>query len=140
MAKTTYIWQQEDWPQFHWDDDQLISLITEARKNQGKLLAQISYVGLEVEAQFLTEDARESASIEGKKLDVQSIKSSVAKRLGLSVAGLPAEKRNIEGFVELLLDATRSYARALDSKRIKGWQAGLFPTGYSGINEIVVGD
>ncbi len=74
-----------------------------------------------------------------KKLDLLSIRSSVAKRLGLPTAGLPAEQRNISGLVEMLIDATQNYSKPLNAKRLKGWQASLFPTGYSSIHKITVG-
>lgn len=95
---------------------------------------------LETQAEILIADVKETSAIEGEKLDPNSIRSSVARRLGLSVAGLPAEQRNIEGLVDMLVDATKNFNMPLTTKRIKGWQAGLFPTGYSSIHKIEVGD
>ncbi len=139
MAKT-YIWQQKVWPKFIWNDSMILNHLSLARKAQGKLLAKAAEVGLETQAQILVEDALKTSAIEGQKLDAQSIRSSVARRLGLSTAGLPAQQRHIEGLVEMLMDASQNYTKPLSASRIKGWQAGLFPTGFSSIHKIVVGD
>jgi Fic family protein len=111
-----------------------------ARKAQGRLLAQADYFGLEMQAEVLSEEACETAVIEGERLDRISVRSSVARRLGLPTAGLPVPERHVDGLVEILLDATRNYAQPCDADRLKGWQAALFPTGYSGIRKITVGD
>jgi Fic family protein len=135
-----YIWEQKNWPKFIWDNSKIIDLLSSARKIQGKILAQTDAIGLETQAQILIADVKETSAIEGEKLDINLIRSSVARRLGLSTAGLPSEQRNIEGLVDMLLDATQNFDKSLTAKRLKGWQAGLFPTGYSNIHKIVVGD
>lgn len=140
MATVKYIWQQKAWPEFTWNDSRILAHLGRARKKQGNILALASEVGLETQAQIIVEDAQKTAAIEGEKLDTASIRSSVAKRLGLPTAGLPTKQRNIEGLVEMLMDATQNYTKLLSDKRLKGWQAGLFPTGYSGIHKIVVDD
>jgi Fic family protein len=139
LAKT-YIWQQKAWPKFTLKHSEILSHLSRARKAQGKILAQAAHLGLETQAQILTEDALTTSAIEGEKLDVQSIRSSVARRLGLSTAGLPTQQRNVEDLVEMLIDATKNYTKPLSASRLKGWQAGLFPTGYAGIHKIAVGD
>lgn len=139
MTGKTYIWQRKNWPNFTWNDSEIITLLGEARKAQGQLLMQAAEIGLETQAQILIDDAQKTSAIEGENLDAQSIRSSVARRLGLPTAGLPAEQRNIEGLVEMLVDATQNYAKPLSSSRLMGWQAGLFPTGYSSIHKIETG-
>jgi Fic family protein len=110
-----------------------------ARKAQGRLLALADFFELELQADLLTEEAVKTAAIEGEKLDVDAVRSSVARRLGLSVAGLPREKKNIKGLVDMLVDATSHYQTPLTARRLKKWQAGLFPDGYSGMDKIVTG-
>lgn len=142
MAKKSsaqYLWQKKGWPQFTWDDSVILPLLSRARKKQGSILAVANEMGLESQAHIIIEDAQKTSAIEGEKLDVTSIRSSVARRLGLSTAGLPPQQRNIDGLVEMLMDATHNYNKTLTIKRLQGWQAGLFPTGYSGIHQIKVG-
>jgi len=93
-----------------------------------------------VEVETLVEEAVTTSAIEGEQLPRDAVRSSVARRLGLDYAGLPTPQRNVDGVVEMLLDATARYSQPLTAERIKGWQAALFPTGYSGIYSIVVGD
>lgn len=103
-------------------------------------MALANEIGLESQAQIIIEDAQKTSSIEGEKLDALAIRSSVAKRLGISELGLPANQKKIDGLVEMLLDSTQNFNKPLSSNRLKSWQAGLFPTGFSGIYKIVVGD
>jgi Fic family protein len=139
LAKHTYIWQQKAWPRLTWDDSLVIGHLSRARKIQGQILSQAAEIGLETQAQILTDDVQKTSAIEGEKLDLNSIRSSVARRLGLPTGGLPPLQRNIEGLVEMLMDATQNHTKPLSAPRLKGWQAGLFPTGYSGIQKIDVG-
>lgn len=140
LTNKLYIWQHKGWPKFTWDDSRIIEHLSHARKIQGKILAHAGSIGLETQAEILISDVKETSAIEGEKLDPSSIRSSVARRLGLSIAGHPAEQRNIEGLVEMLMDATLNFNKPLTAKRLKGWQAGLFPTGHSSIHKIVAGD
>lgn len=135
-----YIWQTNSWPRFNWDSERLLRPLGVARKAQGKILGLADFFELELQADVLTEEALTTAAIEGERLNRETVRSSVARRLGLPTAGLPATERHIEGLVEMLMDATRNHADALTDKRLKGWQAALFPTGYSGITKIVTGD
>ena len=134
-----YIWQHEDWPHFYWDGNTLLWRLGQARKAQGQIIAQAELIGLEDHAGFLIEEAFATSAIEGEKLDRNAIRSSVAKRLGLPTAGLPAEQRAVDGLVEMLLDATMDHKKELNAERLHGWQAALFPTGYSGTQKIEVG-
>jgi len=134
-----YVWQKSDWPNFTWDSDQLIEDLGYARKLQGQILAQANLIGLKDQAGLLVDEAMMTSAIEGEKLNKDSVRSSVARRLGLSTAGLPAQQRHIDGLVAMLVDATANYALPLKEDRLFGWQAALFPTGYSDLRKIAVG-
>ncbi|WP_200820785.1 Fic family protein [Pseudobacteriovorax antillogorgiicola] len=135
----TYIWQKKNWTQFNWDSNELITPLAKARKCQGYLLGKADFLKLESEADLFVEEAYQTSSIEGEALSKKSIRSSVAKRLGLTAAGLPEAERKADGLVQILVDATKNYHTPLTNERLWGWQAGLFPTGYSGIRKLDVG-
>lgn len=139
-----YIWQNNHWTDFAWQSDALLPLLGKARQTQGKILTRVKSLGLalthEAQAEVLTEEAVKTSAIEGEVLNRDSVRSSVARHLGLPHAGLPRSGRPVDGLVEILLDATRNYARPLTSQRLKGWQAALFPTGYSGLRKIRAGN
>mgnify|MGYP001559168551 FL=1 len=135
-----YIWQTPSWPEFRWDSAALLRSLGKARQAQGELLAKAAYFELKAQAEVLTEEVLTTAAIEGEKLNLDSVRSSVARRLGLPTAGLPAVERHVDGLVEMLVDATRNHGKPLTASRLKGWQAALFPTGYSGMSKIVVGN
>lgn len=135
-----YIWQKEGWPNLKWDSAALLGLLGQARKAQGKIIAQADFIGLEEQAKILVEEAFTTSAIEGEKLDRNTIRSSVAKRLGLPTSGLPKTQRAIDGLVAILTDATSKHSIALKEKRLFGWHAALFPTGYSGFQKIIVGN
>ena len=139
-----YVWQHKSWPEFYWQDDRLIQAIGQARLAQGKLLSKVQALGIELSrearAEILTEETIKTAAIEGENLDRSSVRSSVARRLGLPTAGLPHPARHIDGLVEVLLDATTHFNKPLSAERLKGWQAALFPTGYSGLQRVRVGE
>lgn len=138
-----YIWQNPDWPDLKRKSEPLLPLIGRARFEQGKLLAQLNSLGFKLirqaQAQVLVEEAIGTAAIEGERLDWNSVRSSVARRLGLSSAGLPPASRAVDGLVEVLLDATRNHNKPLTAARLKAWQAALFPAGYSGLKRIRTG-
>ena len=144
VGNSKYIWQNKDWADFTWDSGRLLPLLGKARQTQGKILARVKTLGLnlnsEAQAEILTEEALKTSAIEGEVLSRDSVRSSVARHLGLSQALLPQVERHIDGLVEILLDATRNYDKPLTAKRIKGWQAALFPTGYSGLHKIRAGE
>ncbi|MCK5015064.1 MAG: Fic family protein [Candidatus Omnitrophica bacterium] len=143
-SNSKYIWQRKNWTDFSWQSEALISLLGEARQAQGKILAKGKSLGFklaqEAQAEILVEETVKTAAIEGEILDRNSVRSSVARRLGLSKAGLPPAERHVDGLVEILLDATQKYGDPLTVKRLKGWHAALFPTGYSGLHKIRVGE
>lgn len=138
-----YIWQDDAWPRFQWDADALLAPLAEARHKQGRLLGRMEQLGfdlqLEAEARATVEDVVRTSEIEGEALDLVSVRSSVARRLGLPDAGLRTPDRKVEGVVEMMLDAMRNHAASLTVERLAGWHAALFPSGYSGLHKINVG-
>lgn len=138
-----YIWQSHSWPKFTWDSHSLLSLLGQARLAQGNLLGRVKRLGFkldeEAQADILTEEAIKTSAIEGERLNPQMVRSSVARHLGLSAAGLVPATRSVDGLVEVILDATQNYENVLSAKRLKGWHAALFPSGHSGLYKIRVG-
>ncbi|HEX5026891.1 MAG TPA: DUF4172 domain-containing protein, partial [Agriterribacter sp.] len=138
-----YIHQLKDWPEFQWDQDKLAPLLAQVRHRQGRLLGRMEGLGFSLQAeatlQTLTLDVLKSSEIEGELLNPDQVRSSIARRLGMDVAGLIPADRNVEGVVEMMLDATQNYKTALTDERLFGWHAALFPTGRSGMHKIVVG-
>jgi len=143
MAKSLqYIWQRSDWTNFTWRSEDILSLLGKCRLVQGKLLGKVIDLGLTIDsyahAEVLAEETMKTSAIEGERLDIRSVRSSVARRLGLPSAGLTVD-RNVDGVVSVILDATMNHNEPLTVERLYGWHAGLFPTGYSGIHKIRVG-
>jgi Fic family protein len=142
-AAPAWIWQQPDWPSFRWDDAAIGPALARARLAQGKVLGAARLLdpslGTEAVAAILVEDGVTTSAIEGERLDVNAVRSSVARRLGLSTAGLPAPPRAVDGLVQVLLDATEHHDHPLGLERLCGWQAALFPTGRSGLRPIRTG-
>lgn len=139
----TYIHEADDWPKLHWRDERLAARLAEVRHRQGRLLGRMESLGFalrnEAVLQTLTTDVLKSSEIEGEHLDLDQVRSSIARRLGMDVAGLVPADRAVEGVVEMMLDATQSYDAPLTEDRLFGWHAALFPTGRSGMSKIVVG-
>lgn len=138
-----YIWQQPRWPEFSWNQEVIEKSLGEARHQQGVLLGQMQALGFalreEATLKTLTEDVLKTSEIEGEKLDPAQVRSSIARRLGIDVAGLVPADRNVEGIVEVLLDATREFDKDLTKERLFSWHAALFPTRRSGMRRIKVG-
>jgi len=139
----TYVWQRKQWPKLSWSSESLLPLVSQARLAQGKLLAKVASLGFklsrEAQADILTEEALTTSAIEGERLSRDSVRSSVARHLGLPAAGLAPVSRSVDGLVEVLLDATQHYETPLAAARLKRWQVALFPTGYSGLRKIRTG-
>ena len=138
-----YIWQRPEWPQFQQDTARLAEHLAHARHIQGKLLGRMEALGFEMRSEAtlrtLTEDVVKTSEIEGEILVPDQVRSSIASRLGLDIRGLPAPDRNVDGVVEMALDATRNYTEPLTEERLLSWHAALFPTGRSGMRRIRVG-
>jgi len=138
-----YIWERKGWPNYTYDSSQLAIVLAHASQLQGRLFEKINSLGLlqrkEASLHVLTEDVLETSAIEGENLDHDSVRSSIARRLGIDIGALAPTDRHVEGVVELVLDATANHARPLTQERLFGWHAAIFPTGYSGMSAISVG-
>ena len=139
----SYIHQQNDWPDFRWDESQLAPLLADIRHRQGRLLGHMDALGFRLRGEAnlatLTVDIVKSSAIEGEVLDPQQVRSSLARKLGIDIGGTPQTSRHVEGVVEMMLDATQHYAEPLTRDRLFAWHAALFPTGRSGMRKITVG-
>ena len=142
-SNQTWIWQQPNWPKFVWDANEISNPLVQARLAQGKLhgVAHILNADLSSEAltSILIQDGITTSAIEGERLHLDAVRSSVANQLGLPNVGLPKPDRAIDGLVEVLLDATQKHNQPLTLQRLCNWHGALFPTGYSGLREIRVG-
>jgi len=140
---TQYIHESLDWPEFKWDQEVIAAPLADVRYRQGRLLGKMERLGFqlkqEAELETLTLDVVKTSEIEGESLNPQQVRSSVARRLGMDLAGAVPADRNVEGVVQMMIDATQNYRMPLSKERLFGWHAGLFPTGYSGIQKIRVG-
>ncbi|MES2214877.1 MAG: Fic family protein [Pseudomonadota bacterium] len=138
-----YIHQRENWSEFTWDREKLSNLLAEARYLQGRLLGRMGVLGFhmknEASLQTLTQDVIKSSEIEGERLNIDQVHSSIARRLGIDTGGMKPTDRNVEGIVEIMLDATSNYNQPLTKTRLCNWQAALFPTGRSGMHKITIG-
>lgn len=144
MKYGEYIWQSPHWPDWQYDLAALAESLAAVSRAQGLLLGRLADVGLtlrnEASLAALTEDVVQTSAIEGETLDVDSVRSSVARRLGVDIGALAPADRHVEGIVDMVLDATGNATDPLTTVRLFGWHAALFPTGYSGINKIRVGN
>lgn len=135
-----WIWDQPKWPAFHWREAETSPALARGRLAQGRILGVTDLLDpsltLDADVSILVEDGVQTSAIEGERLDVDAVRSSVARHLGLPTAGLPTPSRSIDGLVEVLLDATQRFDSPLTLERLLGWQAALFPTGYSGLRPI----
>lgn len=139
----TFIHEKPGWPQFSWDSEALSTALAAVRHEQGKHLGKMGALGFDLRKEasvtVLTTDVVKSWAIEGEILNPEEVRSSIAQRLGLDVGGLPKAGREIEGVVEMMLDATQNFEAPLTMDRLCGWHAALFPTGRSGVTRITVG-
>ncbi len=135
-----YIHQRDDWPSFHWDQDGLANQLAAVRHRQGRLIGRMEGLGFRLREEAvlstLTQDVLKSSEIEGEILDIDQVRSSLARRLGLDIGALTPADRHVDGVVEMMLDATQKYLDPLTDERLFGWQAALFPTGRSGMHKI----
>ena len=138
-----YIHELTDWPQVRWDTDRLAELLASVRHRQGRLIGRMESLGFNLRQEAilrtLTADVLKSSEIEGEKLEADQVRSSIARRLGMDIGALKPIDRNVEGVVEMMLDATRHYDQPLTAERLLSWHAALFPTGRSGLTKITVG-
>lgn len=138
-----WIWRRPDWPEFRWDSARLALPLAAARRAQGELTGMARLLDpdadLHAQLEVLTSEGVATSAIEGERFDPNALRSSLARRLGLPTARLPAPPRSLEGLVDVLLDATQELDRPLTQNRLAAWQAALFPTGRSGLSKIRVG-
>lgn len=138
-----YIHELKDWPRFHWNRELLAEPLADVRHRQGRLIGHMEALGFtlrqEAVLHTLTSDVLKSSDIEGEKLDAEQVRSSIARRLGLDIGALKPADRNVEGIVDMMLDATRQYDQPLSAERLCAWHASLFPTGRSGMTTIRAG-
>lgn len=138
-----YIYNNPNWPNFEWNSKKLLPLLSLVRNKQGLLIGKMSVLGFdlrnEANLQILTQEIVKSTEIEGEILDKEQVRSSVARRLGLEISGLVNSERNVDGIVDLMLDAITNYDKELSKERLFSWHASLFPEGRSGMYNIKAG-
>lgn len=138
-----YIWQDTAWPKFYYDQNQLTNRLAQTRHDQGLLLGRMEALGFHLREEAallaLTQEVLTTSAIEGENLNSVQVRSSLARRLGIEIGGLAPAHRDVEGVVEMMLDATQHFDKPLHAKRLFDWHASLFPTGRSGISKIRTG-
>ncbi len=140
---TKYIYQYKAWPNFTWNETQISNILGKVRHLQGKIFGQMIRLGFSLKEETylstLTLDILKSSEIEGEFLNCEQVRSSIAQKLGIKTSGIIHVGRDVEGVVEMMLDATQNYDKSLTEERLFGWHASLFPTGYSGMYKIDIG-
>ncbi len=138
-----YLWQRANWPEVTFDTSRLTQPLARTRHEQGLLLGRMQALGFTIQQESvlatLTEEVVSTSEIEGEIISTSQVRSSLASRLGIDIGGVDQVERNVEGIVEVMLDATHSFNRPLTAERLKRWQAALFPTQYSGLQSILTG-
>jgi len=138
-----YVWQDDQWPKWRWDWPKVTNLLSDVSHAQGVLLGRLADVGMPLREQancaVLSEEVLQTSAIEGEIFHIASVRSSVARRLGVDVGAIAPVDRYVEGVVEMVMDAVMRSAEPLTQQRLWGWHAALFPTGYSGISKITIG-
>jgi len=138
-----YIYQQDDWPHFTWNSDKLLAPLGKVRNQQGKIIGKMESLGFELRSEAvletLTSDVVKSSEIEGEILSREQVRSSIARHLGMDISGLVFSDRDVDGVVDMMLDATRGFEKPLTAERLSDWHCALFPTGRSGMHKITAG-
>ena len=141
---SVYIHQKKDWPNFKWDSEDIVNLLSEARNLQGRLQGKMEALGFELRNEALldtlTLDVLKTSEIEGELLNHDQVRSSIARKLGMEIVGSVESDKNVDGVVEMMLDATQNCFNPLTKTRLFDWHAALFPTGRNGMYKIIVGD
>ena len=139
-----YIHETEDWPNFKWDLEQVVSLLSDVRNKQGILKGKMEAIGFKLQNEAYLEtlslDVLKTSEIEGEILDTQQVRSSIARKLGIDIGGLVESNGDVEGIVEVMMDATQNWQKELNDERLFNWHSALFPTGRSGMYKIIVGN
>ena len=138
-----WIHEDKNWPNFTWDVHFLSSKLSEIRHRQGRLLGRMENLGFELKQEAslssLTNDVVKSSAIEGESLNSEEVRSSIASRLGVKITNPIPASRDVEGIVDMMLDATQHFSKPLNKDRLFGWHTALFPTGHSGMHRITTG-
>lgn len=138
-----YIYELKNWPDFNWNTDKIGVSLSDTRHRLGRLLGRMESMGFNLKAEAnlhtLTLDVIKSSEIEGEILDPAQVRSSIARRLGMDIAGLVPADRHVEGIVEVMLDATQHYDAPVTEERLFGWHAAMFPGVRSSMDKFVVG-
>jgi Fic family protein len=139
----TYIHERDDWPKFRWSHEALEAPLGAVRHHQGRLIGRMEALGFQLREEAalrgLTEEVTKSSEIEGEVLNRDQVRSSIARRLGIDIGALAPVDRNVDGVVDMILDATQNYDQPLTRERLFAWHAALFPMGRSGLRKIAVG-
>jgi Fic family protein len=139
-----YLHEKENWTDFTWDNRKVMIKLGEARNQQGRLIGKMESLGFDLQNEAvlntLTLDVIKSSEIEGEFLDIEQVRSSIARRLGIDIAGAVESERHVDRIVEMMLDATQRYDAPLTKDRLFGWHAALFPSGWSNLHKIKVAD
>lgn len=137
-----YLYQHKDWPIFKWDNSLILHKLGEVRNLQGKLMGRMESLGFELRSEAildtLTLEIIKSTEIEGEFLNLDQVRSSIARRLGMDIAGSVPSDRNVDGMVDMMIDATQNCFKPITSDRLFDWHAALFPTGRNGMYKITV--
>ena len=143
QRRRTYLWQRPDWPQWRFDAAALAAPLADVHRAQGHLAGRMAELGLDqrdqATLQALTQEVITTSAIEGEALNLDAVRSSIARRLGVDIGALAPADRHVDGVVDMVLDATQHHAQPLTAERLFGWHAALFPTGFSGPVRIKVG-
>jgi Fic family protein len=138
-----YVWQNPDWPQWRYNASALVPLVAQVHQALGQLLGRMHDQGISSQSratlEALTEDVLKTSEIEGEHLNPETVRSSIATRLGVDIGAIAPADRHVDGIVEMILDATRSHSTALTAQRLTEWHAALFPPGQHGLSAILVG-
>jgi len=139
-----YIHELKQWPEFRWDSKRILDSLGDVRMHQGQFYGRLAGLGFELRNESmlttLADGILHSEEMEGRRFDMAQIRSSIARNLGIPLADFAEPERDVEGAVTILLDATQHFDTPLTKKRLTGWQAALFPTGFSGNCRVKVGN
>ena len=142
MNYSEYIYQEPGWPDFTWDNSKLVDLLSRVSFAQGKLLGKMDSIGFDMQKEAslmaLSQEIIKSSEIEGEILNLEQVRSSIAKRLNLAYKPAMGDSHYIDEIVNMMMDATSNYEAPLATDRLFSWHAALFPTGYSGMDKIDV--
>jgi len=139
-----YIYQLKGWPAFEWDQDKIVQLLPALRYKLGRLTGKMESLGFALQSEAMlktmTLEAIKSNEIEGEPLNEEEVRSSLARHLGIDVGGILSGDKNVEGVVDIMLDATQHFQEPLTEERLFNWHAALFPLGRKGIKKITAGN